>query len=224
MSTKKKNDPKGEQVVQALSKTEEFFSKNKNTLFYTLIGVVVVCAAFFAIQQFYTKPLKEEAMAQLFVAEQNFRSESFEIALNGDGNALGFAQIISEYGKKAGTAVYLYAGICELNLGNYQAAINYLDKYKSKDNILQARAYSCIGDAYVGLENNSKAVSFYIKAADLDDNMLAAGYLLKAGIVYEEMGNKDEAVKAYQRIKDNYPQTYEGFEIDKYLSRIKFSK
>ena len=38
--------------------------------------------------------------------------------------------------------------------------------------------------------------------------------------MYEELGEKDNAIKTYQEIKDKYPQTVEGYEIDKYISRI----
>ena len=61
----------------------------------------------------------------MFPAEANFRNGEYDLALNGDGNVLGFSQIIDEYGAKGGKDVYLYAGLCELQLGNYQEAINF---------------------------------------------------------------------------------------------------
>jgi tetratricopeptide (TPR) repeat protein len=154
------------------------------------------------------------------MAEQHFRSDSFALALNGDGNSLGFAQIIDEYGNKAGEAIYLYAGVSELHLGNYESAIAYLKKYNGKDPVLKARSISNIGDAYAGLENYKEAVSNYLKAADFADNAFAAGYLLKAGIIYEELGDTAKALEAYNKIKDKYPQSVEGFDIDKYISRL----
>ena len=75
----------------------------------------------------------QEAMAQTFLAEQYFRADSFALALNGDGNAYGFKKIIDEYGTLAGEAVYFYAGICELQLGQYKNAIDYLKKYDGDD-------------------------------------------------------------------------------------------
>ena len=50
--------------------------------------------------------------------------------------------------------------------------------------------------------------------------MFAAGYLLKAGVTYEELGQKDKALAAYRTIKDKYPQSMQGYDIDKYISRI----
>ena len=52
------------------------------------------------------------------------------------------------------------------------------------------------------------------------DNVFAAEYLLKAAAVCEELGNSDKALKLYENIKENYPQSIEGYDIDKYISRI----
>ena len=153
-------------------------------------------------------------------AEQNFRAADYEVALNGDGNVLGFAQIIDEYGKKAGKAVYFYAGVCELQLGNFESAIKYLESYNGKDAILAARATACIGDAYVGLEDYKKALGYFEKAAATIDNMFAAGYLLKAGVVAEKLGENAKALSFYEKIKDQYPQSMEAYDIDKYIGRI----
>ena len=133
---------------------------------------------------------------------------------------LGFSQIIDEYGAKAGKAVYLYAGICELQLGNYNEAIGYLTSYKGKDQILLARANACIGDAYTGLNDYTRAAEYFMKAAKISDNMFSATYLLKAGMTYEELGQYGQALAAYKEIKDRYPQSMEGYDIDKYISRI----
>ena len=52
--------------------------------------------------------------------------------------------------------------------------------------------------------------------------MFSASYLLKAGITYEELGNNDKALACYKRIKDTWPQSVEGYDIDKYISRIEY--
>ena len=163
-------------------------------------------------------------MAQTFTAEQYFRAGDFEKALNGDGNALGFNQIISEYGNKSGEAVYFYAGVCNLQMGNFAEAISNLKKYNGKDAIISARALACMGDAYAAQNDLSAAVSNYKAAAAAADNILAANYLLKAGIICEEMGKTAEALKLYEEIQNKYPQSPEGYEINKYISRIQIAK
>ena len=209
-----------EVVAEAVSKTEIFFKENGKKMAIILAVAVVLAAGIFCWYKFAYQPAVAEAQGQMITAEQYFGKSDYETALNGDGNALGFAQIIDEYGKKAGKSVYFYAGICELQLGNYESAIKYLKSYNGKDAILAARARACIGDAYVGLENYKTALGYFEKAAAKVDNMFAAGYLLKAGLVAERLGEDAKALSFYKTIKDKYPQSIEGYDIDKYIGRI----
>ena len=209
-----------EKLDSTVSSIERYYQENKKTFYGCVIAVLVIILGILAYNQWILKPKQVEAMQQLFPAETAFQAGSYETALNGDGNVLGFKDIISQYGKKGGKAVYLYAGICELQLGNYQEAIDMLKKYNGKDKILSARALACIGDAYVGLEDYNTAVSYFENAAKESDNMFSANYLLKAGITYEELGNETKALACYKEIKDKYPQSVEGYDIDKYISRI----
>ncbi|MBQ3607043.1 MAG: tetratricopeptide repeat protein [Bacteroidales bacterium] len=209
-----------EAVVEAVSKTEKFFQDNGKLISIICAAFVVACALVFCWFKFAYQPKVNEAQGQMAYAEQNFRTGDFELALNGDGNSLGFVQIIDEYGKKAGRSVYFYAGVCELQLGEWEQAIKYLEAYKGKDAILAARATACIGDAYVGLEDYKKALGYFEKAAAEADNMYAAGYLLKAGAVAEELGDNAKALSFYKKIKDQYPQSIEAYDVDKYIGRI----
>ena len=209
-----------EAVVEAVSKTEKFFNENGKLLSIIAAAIIVVAAGIFCWYKFAYQPAQAEAQGQMALAEENFRAGNFELALNGDGNVLGFAQIIDEYGAKAGKAANFYAGVCELQLGNWESAIDYLSAYKGKDAILAARAKACIGDAYVGLENYSKALGYFEEAANTIDNVYAAGYLLKAGVTAEKLGEDAKALGFYKKIKDQYPQSREGYDIDKYIGRL----
>lgn len=121
-----------EQVAEKVSSVEKFFNENKKIIWGCLGAIIVIGVAVLCYHKFYAQPQKEEAAEQMFPAEANFRAENYELALNGDGNVLGFSQIINEYGSYAGTAVYFYAGVCELQLGKYEEAISYLDKYNGR--------------------------------------------------------------------------------------------
>ena len=209
-----------EAVVEAVSKTEQFLNKNGKLIGGIAAGIVVVAAIVFCWYKFAYQPAVQEAQGQMAYAEENFRGGDYELALNGDGNTLGFVQIIDEYGAKAGEAVNFYAGVCELQLGNWDLAVKYLQAYNGKDEILKARAIACLGDAYVGLEEYAKALNYFEKAAAVIDNVYAAGYLLKAGIVAEKLGENAKALGFYETIKDQYPQSMEAYEIDKYIGRV----
>ena len=211
-----------QKAAEAVSKTELFFQKNAKLIYGCVAAVLLVALAILAYNRFIYQPKKVEAQKNMYLAEQKFAAGDFELALNGDDNIAGFAEIIDTYGSKAGEAVYLYAGACALQTNDYQKAIGYFKKYDGKDNILLSRAQAGIGDAYVGLEDYKNALAAYEKAAATADNAFAAGYLLKAGQVAEELGNKDKALACYKKIKDQYPQAVEAADIDKFITRIEF--
>ena len=119
--SKSKEEVRQEQVENSVSKFEQFYENYKKTIWGALTAVVVVWLAILGYQRFIYQPKCAEAQEQAFPAEANFQKGEYEIALNGDGNVLGFAEIIDTYGSKAGKAVYMYAGICELQLGNFES-------------------------------------------------------------------------------------------------------
>ncbi|MBR0313620.1 MAG: tetratricopeptide repeat protein [Bacteroidales bacterium] len=216
---KESSEPKAN-VAEALSKTELFFEKNKKTIGYVVGGLIVLAALIFVYRNFIVIPKQKEAANQLYVAERYFKLDSFNLALNGDGNSLGLKQIIDKYGKNAGSAAYFDAGVCCLRLGENDQAIEYLKKFSSKDRIMAAKAKCCIGDALVNKDDIKGAVSWFEEAAELSNNIFSAGYLLKAGICYEELGDFGKALECYNKIKNEFAQSPEGQEIDKYISRV----
>jgi len=74
-------------------------------------------------------------------------------------------------------------------MGNFQEAIDYLDKYSKKDKVLGSLAIGATGDAYVELGDVEKGISKYIEAADFAKNSFNTPlYLMKAGELYELNG------------------------------------
>jgi len=199
---------------------EAFLKKYRNLIEWCIIGILVIVLGIMAINKWVIAPARQEARSQSFVAEQKFRAGDYQTALEGDGNNLGFAQVLDQYGRKADKAINLYAGLCCLNLGNNEEAIEYLKKYNGKDKILKGKALCCIGDAYANMGNNDAALAYFKKAAAAEDNLYRATYLFKEGLIYEEMGKDEDALKCYKEIEVKYPQSYEAYEIAKYISRI----
>ena len=209
-----------ENIEQTVSATEQFFNENKKTIWCCVIVLLVIGLGILAYNKFIYQPKCVEAMQQAYPAEMSFQAGEYELALNGDGNNLGFADIIADYGSKAGKAVYLYAGICELQLGNNEEALSYLKKYNGKEPILAARAKACEGDAYVALGDYEAAVRSYKAAVNAADNVFAAGYLLKEGSALEALDRKADALACYKAIEDKYPQSLEAYDIAKYIARV----
>ena len=223
MAQKNLNDKEAqrqENLEQTVSATEQVFNENKKTIWGVVAAVLVIGLGVLAYSKFVYQPKCVEAMQQSYPAEMSFQAGEYELALNGDGNNLGFADIIADYGSKAGKAVYLYAGICELQLGNNEEALSYLKKYNGKEPILAARAKACEGDAYVALGDYEAAVRSYKAAVNRADNIFAAAYLLKEGSALEALDRKEEALACYKTIEDKYPQSLEAYDIAKNIARV----
>lgn len=207
-------------VINAVTKTEKFLHENKKCIWGVLIAVVVICAACYCAYQFIYMPAKTEAMQQMAKAEANFRNGNYELALGGDGNVLGFEEIIAEYGTKAGKSVYLYAAICAIQSGDADKALEYAGKYSTKDQTLAGRAEAVKGDAYCNKGEYAKAAAAFEKAAKVSDNVFSASYLVKAGEAYEALGENAKALAAYKLVKDQYQNSIEAADVDKYIARI----
>ena len=210
-------------VEEALSKTEHFIEKNQKIILYIVGALVVLIGGYMAFKKFYLGPKETEAQSQMFWAEKYFEKDSLNLALNGDGNYLGFLDIIDEYGMtKSADLAHYYAGMCYLKKGQFEEAIDHLKDFDSDDQIVSSMAKGALGDAYMELGDNDKALDYYMKAADNNNNLFTTPmFLMKAGWTYEIMGNYAEALKLYERIRKDYYKSYESREIEKYIARAK---
>ena len=223
MAKNNKAEEPFEAVQGALSKTEQFIENNQKLILYIVIGIIAVVMIVLGYNKFILEPKQKEAATQAFVAEYYFEMDSFSLALEGDGSNLGFLDVIDEYGRTdVGNLAYYYSGVCYMRLGDFETALEYLDHYKKKDDMLGPLAIGLMGDANAELGDMEKAAELYIKAADKAENdFISPLFLLRAGIVFENLGNYQEALELYQRIEKEYYGTNEQRNIEKYLTRVK---
>jgi tetratricopeptide (TPR) repeat protein len=209
-------------VEETLTRSEHYLEENYKVLLAAL-GVIVVLVGLGWLGKMYLGKRNDEAQSQMFQAEKYFEADSLKLALNGDGNYLGFLDIAKQYKfTNTGNLAKYSAGICYLHLGNYNEAINFLDKYSKKDNVIGSLAIGATGDAYVQLGNMEKGISKYIEAADYAKNSFNTPlFLMKAAELYELTNKFPEALKLYERIESQYPESTEGTTIGKYIARVK---
>src|SRR4030042_3861540 len=131
-------------VEETLTKTEQFLEQNYKLLLYVLGGVVVLVGLFW-LGRIYLNGRNNEAQSQMYQAERYLEMDSLNLALNGDGNYLGFLDIANDYKfHNAGNLARYSAGVCYLHLGQYQDAIEYLEKYTKKDKVLGSLAIGSV--------------------------------------------------------------------------------
>lgn len=224
MAKKTKEAEKDEVIVdveEVYSKTEDFINTNQNLIMGVIGGVIAVIVAFYAYNRVYLEPLEEEAHGQMFMAEQYFEKDSFDLALNGDGNYLGFIDIADEYSNtSAGNLAHYYAGIAYLRMGEYESAIEELESFEGAGEMLSSVALGAMGDAQMELGDIDAALNSYEKAVSVNENDFTSPvYLQKAGFASEKAGNYDKAIDYYTQVKEKYPTTTEGRNADKYIAR-----
>lgn len=208
-------------IENALTKTEQFIEDNQKVILYALGVIILIALLVLGFSRFILQPRNKEAQDQMFMAENYFGKDSFNLALNGDGNYLGFLDIIDDYGMtKAGKLSRYYAGISYLRLGEFDEAISYLSKFKTKDPIIGPMKEGTIGDAYVQLSEIEKALKHYQKAYQMSSNEFSTPYYgMKAAAILEEQDQYAKALEIYNLIKEKYPRSNEGMNVDKFIAR-----
>lgn len=220
MSDTHVHEAKTEDVVV---KAKDFWSQYQKPLLGVLIAAVVIIGGWYAYKNFIVAPKETEAENALWKAEQYFRQDSLNLALNGDKTNRGFLYVVNTYGStKAGNLARYYAGVCYLRTGNFNKAVEFLKDFSTPAKQIQMMAYGTLGDAYSELNQNDDAVNFYKKAANefTDDVTMSSEYLFRAALKLETLGKNSEAIDLFKELKEKYPNTQRGFSADKYIYRL----
>lgn len=223
MSKKEKTAPVNE-IDQTIAAGTSFVERNLKTLTIAIAAIVTIVIICLLTNQYYIQPKNDKAADNIAVAEQLFLDGNYEQALNGDGANAGFLQIIDEFGSTpSGNLARLYAGLCYAQTGKAEEAVKYLEDFdQCDDQMVSNAAIAALGNCYAQLGQNEKAASTLLKAAKgADNNTLSPLFYLQAGQLFEAVGNNAKALECYETIKNNYPQSMQRQDIDKYIERLK---
>lgn len=218
-------DPE-EKIETALDKTELFFQKYTKQLLIGLLVVVLIVGGYFAYEYLFARPRAVKAAESMFVAEQLFAQENYSAALQGDGSNAGFIDVVDQYGStRSGRLAAHYAGVCYMKLGDMDAAMELLNRYKPVKGapgvIINAQNFGLKGDIYVERGDYAKASEQYVKAVDAADNVLSTPYYLrKLAFVYAQQDKVQQAIDVCERIKAQYPSSVEARDIDKLIGEF----
>ena len=209
--------------ARVLDQAKGFWEKNKK---FILIGggaLVLFVGGWFGYKNFISGPNNDKANEAIWKAQQYLDKDSIKLALNGDGQSAGFEKIAKNYsGTKAGNLAKYYSGVCYLKLSDFNKAVIYLKDYSGDSKAIQALAYRLLGDAYSELNKNDDAIEYYDKAGHYftEDEGQSSESLFRAGLKSEVTGKNDNAIKYYRQIKEKYPKSERGYQVDKYLARL----
>lgn len=211
----------------ALAKAQGFWQQNQKLIIGAVAVVVIGFAGWFGYTEYIVKPKEEKASEALFKAEEYFRMDSSNLALNGDGQSRGLLYVIKTFsGTKAANLAHFYAGISYLKMGDFNNAVKYLKDFSTDAKQIQLLAYGALGDAYAEQNKTDDAISYYKKAGTTfeKDDSNSAEYLFRAALLLETKGKTTEALDLYKEIKEKFPKTDKGFQADRYIYRLSVEK
>lgn len=208
-----------------VTKTLAFFKKYQNIIYGVLIGLLVIACAIIAFNRFYIQKKNGEASAEIVQPINWFMkgdTTSLNMALEGDAENDGFLAIADGYKftSTSNTAKY-YAGLCYLYLGQKDEAMDYLKKFKKKEDVIWYGCQILIGDLYDEQGDETNAIKYYQKATKGNDPLYTPNALFKLGQMYERSEKWEEALASYQKIEDNFYAEYNKMNIAQYVERAK---
>ena len=202
-------------------KTEEFFKKNQKWIVVGFTSLILALGGYFGYK-YYQGEQQKEAAAKLFPAEHFLRADSLNQVLKGSGKYASAKKIAEEYSiTKAGKLARLYSGIALMKEGKFKEAVTQLEQFSSDDKLIQGRAYCLLGDAYMELNQLDNAIQYYRKASNHYRNQYYTPiYLNKLALAYELKGDNKMAINAYDEIIDEYYNSQERANAQKYKARL----
>ena len=215
-----KEDEQLQNVENTVSSAALWFEQNSKVISWIMFAVIAVILCIMAVNNYIIKPKALEAGNENAKAVVYFMQSDWQKALDGDdAECMGFAAIADNYGLyQQGKLAALYAGICHYKLGQYEDAAHYLKKFSADDLVIDPSAKMLLGDAYVEMGEMKKAAGCFMEAAASKNEIIAPIALKKAGNVYMALDDKKAAHKVYVTIRDEYPQSSEAGDIDKYVA------
>ncbi len=222
MSEKKFTEEDSSEII--IAKAKDFWSKYGKLLTIASVIVIVVAGGYYAYSNFVVKPKEAKAAELMFKAEEYYRMDSLQKALNGDGLYWGFLKVIDKYGgTDAGNMANFYAGAIYVKLNENEKAIKYLKKFSSDSKMLNSRAYRLMADAYSDMNQSKEALNYYKKAGhafESDEAFSADCLFIGAFLAQKVLNDPASAIELYKEVKKKFPRTQQGFDADNYLAQL----
>ncbi|MEO6682089.1 MAG: tetratricopeptide repeat protein [Ginsengibacter sp.] len=227
-----KNTPA--QEVNQAEKLRGFWEDYRKPITFISTAVIVLVAGFMIYKYMFQIPKNQKANDVVFVTQKYFSeftnaTDSAKIllatkVLNGDGVNPGALKIMNDYsGSDAANLCEYYAGACYLHLGQFDKAIKYLKGFDADGATqIKSRTLGMLGDASAELNKNDDALSFYKKAASVNekDDYTSSEFLFKAALFADATGQTKEAISLFKKLKDNYPLSEKATDADRYLAKL----
>lgn len=196
-----------QQTFEDSNITEAFITTHKNKITAGVVAILVIIAAI-VLGNKWMNTREAKAQTLLTMGQTYIQQKDYDKALNGEGAFPGYLKIASNYSMTdASNLAHYYAGVCYFQKEDYKNAIAQLDKFTTQDDhTISPQAVAVLANAYAEEGNLEKAADKFQEAARLANNdTMSPEYLVLAGELLLKLEKKQEALKVFEEIKNNYP-------------------
>lgn len=210
-----KKELKHDPLLDSVLKAQTFYEKNRNSLTYSVIGVVAVILIVmwvFAVMD----ETEQEAITLLGKAQVEYDQFNFT-------KARDFLNVLIEGYSGTDAAeqgTFLLANL-NFNENKFEEAQRLFEDFVggySGSDILLASGYAGIAACQEEQKNYADAAENYMKAYSVaGDFVKAADYLYLAGLCYQNANDTSKARETFQKIIDDYPDSPKKYDAQTQL-------
>jgi TolA-binding protein len=221
-----KEQLENDQLVTSYYLTVTWIKQNQGIVFG---GIIAVIALIGGIIWYVTNAAANETKARTAItyAENEFMRGNFENALYGNEENMrpGLVEITSRFPRTtAGNLAFYYAAVSEINLGNYETALEYISNYKPARGVMGVSPISLHGVVLMQLERYSDAIRVFERAANWDVNDSTTPFnLMLAAEAAHAAGNNRKASELVSKIKSEYPESPQMTQAQRLAGKLSVS-
>ena len=211
-----------DRLVTVYARAWQFFDQNSGLVYGALAGLVVLVLAI-AGYLYYQNQQAQAAEQALAPVQSTYAAGNYQAALGAGEGQAGLLEIIDEYGSTpAGNLARLLAANAYFQMEQYDRALGVLEEYEAGENLYGAGARALEAAIYESQGDYEAAAQRYLDAAELyPTEQTAPQYLISAGRNFETAGSYDEALAAYRRVEEEYPDADAVEEVPRYIARAR---
>jgi tetratricopeptide (TPR) repeat protein len=217
-----KKQMKEDKLVTTYYKFQNIFLENQTRI---LIGLGVIAVVVVAIILYTNKKSNDNQAAATLLSKvlPIYEAGNYKDAINGQaaGNIIGLKKIVDDYsGTEHGEAARIFLANAYSLIGDNNSAYNAYDNYSGSNSLFKATALVGKAGMIEAKKEYENAADLYLEASKIDKtNPSNAEFMMKAGIAYLKVGNKEKAKFLFETIKKDYKNLVTFLEVDKYLSQ-----
>jgi tetratricopeptide (TPR) repeat protein len=200
-----------------VDRIKAWINTQNKTLVYGVSAVVLLLVGVISYQFLYKMPLEKRGLVAIIQTQQDFDNDSFNAVIK-KGPALA-----DEFsGTKAGHLAAYMTGASYLYKGDVKKAIEFLEEVSFSDKIMKPQAIGLLGDAHIENKDLDAGLKYYNKAISASENEFSKlWWSKKAARVHEKKNEWSNALDIYTSLKEEFPESEELVEIEKYIARAK---